>query len=74
MTRDGAVSASEIYRATVVNRAKLAYNSVAAWLEGTGPAPARVTAVQGMDAQLRLQDKVAQSLKRVRRQTRERSG
>jgi exoribonuclease-2 len=66
VTRDGAVSASEIYRATVVNRAKLAYNSVAAWLAGTGPAPARVTAVQGMDAQLRLQDTVAQSLKRVR--------
>ena len=66
VTSDGAVSASEIYRATVVNRAKLAYNSVAAWLGGTGPAPPRLTAVQGMDAQLRLQDKVAQSLKRVR--------
>ena len=26
---------------TVLNRAKLAYNSVAAWLEGTGPAPAK---------------------------------
>ncbi len=66
VSSDGAVSASEIYRATVVNRAKLAYNSVAAWLDGTGPAPARVTAVKGMDEQLRLQDKVAQSLKRVR--------
>ena len=66
VTSGGTVSASEIYRATVVNRAKLAYNSVAAWLDGKGPAPARVTTVKGMDEQLRLQDKVAQSLKRVR--------
>jgi exoribonuclease II len=66
ITTDGAVSASDIYRATVVNRAKLAYNSVAAWLDGNGPAPPRVTAVKGMDEQLRLQNKVAQSLKRVR--------
>jgi VacB/RNase II family 3'-5' exoribonuclease len=62
----GAVADSDIYRARVVNRAKLAYNSVAAWLEGKGPAPAPVTAVPGMDAQLRLQDKVAQLLKAVR--------
>ena len=66
ITANGAVSASDIYRATVVNRAKLAYNSVAAWLDGKGAAPPRVQSVKGMDAQLRLQDQVAQSLKRVR--------
>ncbi len=66
VTSAGAVSASDIYRASVVNRAKLAYNSVAAWLDGKGPAPARLATVKGMDEQLRLQDKVAQSLKRVR--------
>src|SRR6478752_7569228 len=33
---DGAVQGSEIYRARVRNQAKLAYNSLAAWLEGTG--------------------------------------
>jgi exoribonuclease-2 len=63
----GLVTASDIYRAVVVNRAKLAYNSVAAWLDGKGPAPAPVTAVAGMDAQLRVQDKVAQALKAVRK-------
>ena len=63
----GAVSASDIYRARVVNRAKLAYNSVAAWLDGKGPAPAALAAVHGMDAQLRIQDKVAQALKAVRK-------
>ncbi len=62
----GGISASDIYRATVVNHAKLAYNAVAAWLDGKAPAPARVAAVAGLDEQLRLQDKVAQLLKRVR--------
>jgi exoribonuclease-2 len=34
---DGSISDSAIYRATVRNHAKLAYNGVAAWLEGTAP-------------------------------------
>ena len=65
---DGAISASDLYRAVVVNRAKLAYDGVAAWLGGTGPVPARVAAVAGMEQQLRIQDRVAQRLKRVRQQ------
>jgi ribonuclease R len=60
---DGAVGNSDIYRATVMNRAKLAYNSVAAWLDGTAPPPAPVAAVPGMEDQLRLQDRVAQAMK-----------
>jgi exoribonuclease-2 len=67
VTADGAVSASDVYRALVVNRAKLAYNSVAAWLDGQGPMPQPVAAVAGMDEQLRIQDRVAQALKRVRK-------
>jgi ribonuclease R len=63
----GIVTASDIYRARVVNRAKLAYNSVAAWLEGKGAAPAPLAAVAGMDQQLRVQDQVAQALKAVRK-------
>jgi exoribonuclease-2 len=65
---DGSVSESDVYRARVVNRAKLAYNSVAAWLDGEGPAPGRVANVPGIDAQLRLQDRVAQALRTVRHQ------
>jgi VacB/RNase II family 3'-5' exoribonuclease len=64
--RAGALSQSDIYRASVVNKAKLAYRSVAAWLNGQGPPPERVTAVTGLDAQLRLQDRVAQVLKKAR--------
>ena len=60
---DGTVTASDIYRAVVRNRAKLAYNGVAAWLDGTAPAPPRLAAVPGLDEQLRMQDRVAQALK-----------
>ena len=63
---DGTVTASDVYRGVVLNRAKLAYNSVAAWLEGTGPAPPRLAAVPGLDALLRIQDKVAQAMKALR--------
>jgi exoribonuclease-2 len=64
---DGSIGASDVYRARVVNRAKLAYNGVAAWLDGQGPLPPPAAAVPGMDQQLRIQDGVAQTLKRVRR-------
>jgi exoribonuclease-2 len=66
IAEDGAVLSSTLFRALVRNHAKLAYNSVAAWLAGEAPAPERVKAVSGLDAQLRLQDQVAQRLK-VRR-------
>jgi ribonuclease R len=62
----GAITESDVYRATVRNRAKLAYNSVAAWLDGTSPAPARVLAVPGIDEQLRIQDRVAHQLRKRR--------
>ncbi len=64
--RDGACTASDLYRARVLNRAKLAYNGVAAWLDGRGPVPERLAAVPGLDGQIRLQDRVAQVLKGVR--------
>ncbi len=64
--QDGAIAGSDVYRATVRNQAKLAYNSVAAWLDGTAPPPPRVASVPGMDEQLRLQDGVAQLLRRRR--------
>jgi len=65
---DGTVGGSALYRAVVINRAKLAYNSVAAWLEGTAPAPPRVLTVPGLNEQLRLQDRVAQAMKGLRHQ------
>jgi VacB/RNase II family 3'-5' exoribonuclease len=55
----GAASDGRAYRALVHNRAQLAYNGVGAWLEGTGPAPAKVGANADLAAQLKLQDKAA---------------
>ena len=63
---DGTVESSDLYRAVVLNRAKLAYDSVAAWLDGTAPAPAQVGAVPGLDDQLRIQDRAAQAMKNLR--------
>jgi VacB/RNase II family 3'-5' exoribonuclease len=63
---DGILNGSDVYRALVRNRAKLSYNSVAAWLEGAGPAPWPVTAVKGLDANLHTQDRVAQTLRTQR--------
>jgi exoribonuclease-2 len=63
---DGSVAGSDIYRALVHNKAKLAYRSVAAWLEGQGPAPERLARVQGLDENLRMQDRIAQQMRKVR--------
>jgi exoribonuclease-2 len=63
---DGTLQGSDVYRALVRNRAKLAYNSVAAWLEGTGTAPGAIDAVKGLDENLRLQGTVPQRLKKFR--------
>ena len=41
ITSAGAVTQSDLYRARVLNRAKLAYNAVGAWLAAKGPAPRR---------------------------------
>ncbi len=64
----GTIVESDVYRAAVRNRAKLAYNSVAAWLQNEAPAPPRLAAVPGLDEQLRLQDRVAQLMRTVRQQ------
>jgi VacB/RNase II family 3'-5' exoribonuclease len=65
---DGTMKDAEVYRAAVLNRAKLAYNAVAAWLDGSAPAPPRVAAVPGLDDNLRTQDGAAQAMRRLRYQ------
>ena len=63
---DGSLQGSDLYRAIVRNHAKLAYNSVGAWLEGSGMMPEAVASVQGLDENLRMQDRAAQSMKNFR--------
>ncbi|GAC1309579.1 MAG: RNB domain-containing ribonuclease [Steroidobacteraceae bacterium] len=62
----GNVTESTVYQGIVRNRAKLAYDSVAAWLDGRGAIPAPVAAISGMEEQLRIQDGLARSLKKLR--------
>jgi len=66
VARDGRVIGSDIYRAAVRNKAKLAYNAVGAWLDGTADLPPKVAALPGLDEQLRTQDRAAQAMKTLR--------
>jgi exoribonuclease-2 len=68
LTAGGDVIGRDFYRALVRNRAKLAYGSTGAWLEGRGPMPAPVAAVVGMEGQLRMQAQLAGLLQRIRSQ------
>jgi VacB/RNase II family 3'-5' exoribonuclease len=63
---EGSVSAGDVYRAIVRNRAKLTYNEVGAWLEDATLAPESVRAVEGLEANLLLQDRVARRLGHAR--------
>ncbi|HEY1901708.1 MAG TPA: RNB domain-containing ribonuclease [Terracidiphilus sp.] len=58
----GTASDGKAYRALVRNHAQLAYNGVGAWLDGSGPAPAKVTASADLAAQFKLQDTAAQRM------------
>ncbi len=62
----GQVTSQDIYRAVVRNKAQLQYNSVGEWLEGKSAAPAKVASSSELQAQLKLQDEVAQRLKQHR--------
>ena len=60
---DATVVQSTVYRASVRNKAQLAYDAVSAWIEGGTALPAVAAAVPGLEQQLRLQDEVAQRLR-----------
>ncbi len=63
ITDMGEIQSSDIYPALVRNHAKLAYNGVAAWLEGKISLPETIAAVPNLADNLRIQDQVAQKLK-----------
>lgn len=64
---DGRVKSADLYRALVLNHARLNYDDVAAWLDGVGPAPGPIARDPELAEQLRVQDRCAQSM-RERRQ------
>ncbi len=63
---EGSVREPEVFQGRVRNRAKLAYNSVAAWLDGKAEAPEPLRHAPDVQEQLRVQDRVAQQLKERR--------
>ena len=63
---NGSLDSSDVYRAIVRNKVQLTYGAVGAWLEGTAAAPPKVAASSALEAQLKLQDEVAQALKKLR--------
>jgi VacB/RNase II family 3'-5' exoribonuclease len=66
VSSDGSVKTSDVYRALVHNKAKLAYDSVAAWMDGKGEMPEAMAAVPGLAENLRLQDRTADKMRELR--------
>ncbi len=59
---DGAIGGGTVYRALVSNRAQLTYSGAGPWLEGRGPAPAKVAASAELQTQLKIQDEATRAL------------
>ena len=66
---NGSLQDSRVYEALVRNCAKLTYNRVSAWLTGSAPVPQEITAVNGLEETLGLQDSIAQKLKKLRHES-----
>jgi exoribonuclease-2 len=66
VANDGLIGHSDVSTALVRNHAKLAYNSVAAWLDGAGPMPEGISSIPGLEENIILQDRIAQQLRKIR--------
>jgi VacB/RNase II family 3'-5' exoribonuclease len=66
VSAEGRVQSNDLYRAIVCNKAQLTYNATGGWLEGTVTAPPKVAASTALQSQLKLQNQVAQALKKQR--------
>jgi len=63
---DGTLSGDTVYPALVRNKAQLTYNAVGAWLEEKAGPPPKVAGNSELQQQLKLQNDVAQALKKER--------
>jgi exoribonuclease-2 len=63
---DGTVLSSNVYRAVVRNHAKLAYNSVAAWLSDSSQMPTALAEIPGLADNIQLQYKTARKMRTLR--------
>ncbi|PIR18142.1 MAG: ribonuclease II [Deltaproteobacteria bacterium CG11_big_fil_rev_8_21_14_0_20_49_13] len=62
----GKVRNTGVVQAMVHNHAKLAYDSISLWLTGKGPAPEAMMKIKGLDENIRIQDRIAQLLRKNR--------
>lgn len=62
----GCVVTGDVYRALVRNKAQLQYGSLGTWLASSSTAPAKVASSPDLQAQLRLQDRIAQKMRSQR--------
>jgi VacB/RNase II family 3'-5' exoribonuclease len=60
---DGELRGTEVYGARVRNRAKLTYDGVSEWLDGTAPVPSAIRQEPQIEAQVRMQDAIAARLR-----------
>jgi exoribonuclease-2 len=60
------LQSTDIYPALVRNHAQLTYNATGAWIDGSGAAPPKVASSPDLQAQLKLQNQVAQALRQER--------
>ena len=68
LASDGTMKGVDIYRALIKNQAKLSYEPVGNWLDGKTAIPESITAVPGLEAQVRLQFESAKDLEEIRKQ------
>lgn len=66
VSAEGELVKSDVYRSLVRSRAKLDYMTVGAWIEGDGPVPEEIQAVEGLAENIRLQDRLAILMKNRR--------
>jgi len=64
--KDGSVAEGNVYRARVHNKAQLTYNAVGEWLDGKGEAPPKVAKIKGLAENLKLQDRVCDTMREMR--------
>jgi exoribonuclease II len=64
---DGTLGDTQVYRARVVNYAKLAYPHVSEWLDGKAPPPKPLDKNESLRKQVEAQDALAQKLAAARR-------
>ena len=63
---DGHMVQEDVYRGLVHNHAKLAYDRVAAWLDGEDDEPEKMRRIEGLAENIRLQDRVADRMRDLR--------